>query len=104
MIQVFMSNATNLEKISVLNIKPVAGTTKLLALATVELDLCGVAIVLYGVQLRGDAGKAEVALPQYRDADGSWSTAITLPPQLRLSMGDAVIAAGLAANILKKRR
>lgn len=88
--------------ITVLDLRPV-NHGKLLALADVELAIEGVVMVIHGVQVRADAEKTEVTLPTYRASDGSWKSAITLPDELRGSMGDIVMAAGIDAGILKQR-
>jgi stage V sporulation protein G len=94
---------TALARIAVLSVASVSGAGRLLALASVELDVDGVAIVLHGVQVRADGEKTEIALPHYRNSQGAWKPAVTLPTEVRGPMGEAVIAAGLEAGILKDR-
>lgn len=89
--------------ITVLGIVPVNATGKLLALADVELVLDGVAMIIHGVQVRADGTCTEISLPRYRSPSGTWMTAITLPDEVRAPMGDAVMAAGIEAGILKER-
>lgn len=88
--------------ITVLNITPTTAN-RVVALADVEVVIEGIAIVVHGVQLRADSSGTEVTLPRYRAADGSWRTAITLPEEVRGPMGDAVIAAGLEAGLLREK-
>ncbi len=76
---------------------------RVLALADVELILDGVSLVIHGVQVRADAAKTEITLPNYRAPDGSWRTAVTLPDEIRGPMGDAVIAAAMEIGILKEK-
>ncbi len=81
---------------TVLAVEPV-GKGRLLALASVELVLDGVAFVLHGVQvvrLKHPVSGQEatgVDLPRYRAPDGQWRAAIALPPELRRPLGDAVL-------------
>jgi len=89
--------------ITVLAIIPVSNTGKLLALADVELVLDGVAMTIHGVQVRANGDGTEIRLPNYRSPGGEWMTAITLPDEVREPMGDAVIAAGVEAGVLKVR-
>jgi stage V sporulation protein G len=93
---------TSTATINVLNITPVhAG--RLLALADVELLIDGVSVILRGVQVRADASKTEITLPNYRAPDGSWRTAVTLPDEIRGPMGDAVIAAAMEVGLLMEK-
>ena len=69
----------------------------LLALASAEIEIDGVAFRLDGIQVvaakaRGFA-TVQVKLPTYRAADGSWRPAVALPPELERPLGDAVMAA-----------
>lgn len=88
--------------ITVIDLRPV-NAGKLLALADVELSIEGVVMVIHGIQVRADAARTEITLPTYRASDGSWRAAITLPEELRGTMGDIVISAGIEAGILKQR-
>ena len=97
-----MSDATSTVTIEVMTVTPVhAG--RLLGLADVELTLDGVAILIHGIQIRADGHGTEIALPRYRAPDGSWLAAMSLPDDIRAPMGDAVIAAGIDAGILRQR-
>jgi len=96
-------DTTTTATITVLTIAPVSNAKKLLALADVELVLDGVAVAIHGIQVRADGDGAEVALPRYRAPDGEWRSAVTLPDEIRGPMGDAVLAAGIEAGILKER-
>lgn len=89
--------------VTVLSLVPVSGGGKLLALADVEVVIDGIQIVVHGVQVRGDGAGTEVTLPRYRAADGTWRAAVSLPEELKGSMGDVVLAAGIEQGILKQR-
>ena len=82
---------------TVIDIRPITGKGRILALASVELLLDGVAFVIHGVQVvrtkhpvTGQEATG-VDLPRYRAADGSWQQAITLPEALRRPLGEAVL-------------
>ena len=89
--------------ITVLSFIPLANAGKLLALADVELVLDDVPLIIHGVQVRADGDGTKIALPRYRSPSGEWISAITLPDEVREPMGDAVIAAGIEAGLLKER-
>lgn len=88
--------------ISVIGLTPVRAG-RLAALADVALILDGVELIIHGVQVRADDGSAAVTLPTYRGQDGQWKPAITLPEEIRQPMGDAVLAAGLEAGLLREK-
>ena len=90
--------------IAVLKVSPVNNAGKLLALADVSILLDGVEIVIHGIQVRADAGGTEVTLPKYRAPDGAWMTAITLPDEVKVPMGDGVMAAAIEAGILMEKQ
>ena len=84
-------------------VTPVINAGKLLALADVSILLDGVEVVIHGVQVRADANGTEVTLPKYRAPDGTWMTAISLPDELKVPMGDVVMAAAIEAGILMEK-
>lgn len=89
--------------VTVLDMQPV-NRGRLLALATVEVEIEGVAFVINGVQLTRITSPTEgtaVDLPRYRDAAGEWRQAITLPDELRGPIGDAVLEKSLELGITK---
>lgn len=89
--------------VSVVSLTPVASKITLLALADVEIEVAGAVFTLHGVQLRADGEHTKVTMPQYRDPGGAWKPALSLPEELKGPIGDAVIAAGLEAGILRGR-
>jgi hypothetical protein len=67
---------------------------RLLALATVAIDLDGVALTLHGVQvLRLANGKLQARAAHYRTPTGAWAPAITLPDELERAIGVEILAA-----------
>ena len=95
--------STTTVQITVQNLAPVRGRGNLLALADVEVLLDGISIILHGVQLCATAERTEVRLPKYRGVDGTWLAAITLPDEVKGPMGDAVMAAGIEAGVLREK-
>jgi len=77
--------------ITVLSVTP-ARAEKLFAFASVEIDIDGVQIGVYGIRAM-HAGPEAVAieLPKFRDADGVWRTAITLPEEIYTPIARAVL-------------
>ena len=96
-------SSTTTVQITVLHLVPTQGRGNLLALADVEVLLDGVSIILHGVQVCATSERTEVRLPKYRGVDGTWMTAITLPDEVKGPMGEAVIAVGVEAGILRKK-
>jgi|GEM_PF-5465878 len=97
-----MSEDTTLATTRVLALHP-CRQSDLLALADVEILVGGVSFVLHGVQLRANAQRTEVSLPRFRTPAGAWKAALSFPDELRDSIAEVVIAAGLEAGILKDR-
>ena len=95
--------STTTVQITVLNLAPMRGRGNLLALADVEVLIDGVSIILHGVQVCATDQRTEVLLPKYRGADGTWMTAITLPDEVKGPMGEAVIAVGVEAGVLREK-
>ena len=78
---------------SVLDIQPINGG-KLFALATVEIDIDGIIIVVRGIQaLRIEPTRTRIELPKFRDAGGRWRSALSLPDEVKGPIGDAILDA-----------
>ena len=88
--------------ITVLSIKPVK-FGRIFALASVEIDIDGVVLVIHGVRaMRAQPMGTRVDLPVYRDENGVWQQAVMLPDEICGPMGKAVldelVARGLAVK------
>jgi hypothetical protein len=88
--------------ITVLSIKPVK-FGRIFALASVEIDIDGVVLVIHGVRaMRTQPMGTRVDLPVFRDENGVWQRAISLPDEISGPMGKAVldelVARGLAVK------
>ncbi|HTH16079.1 MAG TPA: hypothetical protein VL974_05445 [Magnetospirillum sp.] len=74
----------------------------LLALASAEIEVAGIAFRLEGIQVVRGRGRGfatvQVKLPTYRAADGAWHPAVALPPELERPLGEAVLAAFAASE------
>jgi len=77
--------------ITVLSVKPVK-FGRIFALASVEVDLDGVLLVIHGVRaIRAQPMGTRIDLPVYRDENGVWQRAITLPEEISEAIGRAVL-------------
>jgi len=77
--------------ITVLSIKPVK-FGKIFALASVEIVIDGVVLVLHGVRaIRVRPLGTRIDLPTFRDENGVWRHAITLPDEISGPIGKAVL-------------
>lgn len=93
--------------ITVLSIKPVR-FGRIFALASVEIDIDGVLLVIHGVRaMRAQPMGTRVDLPVFRDESGVWQRAIALPDEICGPMGKAVldelVARGLAVKGVSSR-
>ena len=83
-------------EVTVLEAKPVR-SRRLVALASVELAVGGVAFVVHGVQVvaardpRTGRPGAAVFPPHHRTADGKWRDSLDLPQELEDPLGRAVL-------------
>src|SRR5215469_2001195 len=88
--------------ITVVSVTP-ARAINLFAFASVEIDIDGVQIGVHGIRaMHAGPEAAAIELPKFRDADGVWRTAITLPEEVYTPIAKAVLdelaACGLTAR------
>lgn len=80
----------------VLAIHPVF-SSKVMALASVELDIDGIVMTIHGVQVikaKASYGDClQVRLPAHRTPDGQWQPSMELPQELELPLGRAILDA-----------
>ena len=77
--------------ITVLSVTP-ARAQKLFAFASIEIDIDGVQIGVHGLRaMHAGPEAAAIELPKYRDGDGLWRTAITLPEEIYTPIARAVL-------------
>jgi stage V sporulation protein G len=90
------SRDTALVAVTVLDVQTVQ-KGQIIALASVEIELDGVAFTVNGLQVvrtRDPSSGREatgVALPRYRAPDGEWKPAIDLPDELREPITMAIL-------------
>ena len=92
---------------SVLEVSPM-NSGKLLALASVELEIAGVAFEIHGIHVSralAESGLEGVAVtvPRFRASDGTWQAAMSLPDELRGPMADVVLARCIELGIVRSR-
>ena len=83
--------------VRVLAVSPVTTKGRLLALASAEITVEGIAFVLHGIQViwkkdpvTGGEGTG-VDVPRYRAPDGTWRQAAELPPELHKPLAHAIL-------------
>ncbi len=82
---------SNTVSITVLSVTP-ARAQKLFAFASIEIDIDGVQIGVHGIRaMHAGPEAAAIELPKYRDGDGLWRTAITLPEEIYTPIARAVL-------------
>lgn len=89
----------------VLEISPVT-RGKLIALADVELEICEISFVLHGVQVvRAEKDGKEataVKMPKFRDQDGMWTPALSMPEELRKPIANAILDECIGLGIARR--
>jgi hypothetical protein len=89
--------------LTVLSITPVRAG-RLFALASVEIEIGGVAIELHGIRvLRVGAEGTRIELPQFRDAAGLYRPVVILPPEVYGPIGDGVVDSLVERGFAKRR-
>ncbi len=80
---------------TVRQIEAVHGRGALVALATVDVSVCGVDITLQGVQIvQAPSGALDCRAPVFKDPSrGIWLPGVLLPPELAKAMGVDVLEA-----------
>jgi len=80
---------------TVRQIEAVHGRGALVALATVDVSVCGVDITLQGVQVvQAPSGALDCRAPVFKDPSrGVWLPGVLLPPELAKAMGVDVLEA-----------
>jgi len=80
---------------TVRQIEAVHGRGALVALATVDISVCGVDITLQGVQIvQAPSGAQDCRAPVFKDPSrGIWLPGVLLPPELAKAMGVEVLEA-----------
>ena len=102
-----MSETTTVH-VRVLAVSPVTGKSKLLALASAEIIVEGVAFTLHGIQVirtkDPDTGAEAtgVDVPRYRASDGAWRQAVELPPELHKPLSHAILDECCALDITRR--
>lgn len=78
----------------ILNAERLSGAGRVLAVASVRLDIAGVEIELHGLTVRRqDGGGYGMHLPAWRHpTTGKWLAAAVLPSELATAIGEAVFA------------
>ena len=67
----------------------ISGAGRLVALATVEIDLEGVVVVVQGVQLIRHRGRISTQAPRFRNPrTGVWMPAVILPEELGVAIAE----------------
>jgi hypothetical protein len=71
----------------VTGLERVCGAGRLVALASVELDLEGIVILVQGVQVIRHRGQITTQAPRFRDPrTGAWTPAVILPDELGMAI------------------
>jgi hypothetical protein len=73
----------------VTGLERVSGAGRLVALATVEIDLEGVVVLVQGVQVIRHRGRIATQAPRYRNPrTGAWIPAVVLPHELGVAIAE----------------
>ena len=83
---------TTTVQVTVKDARGVASKT-VFALVDVTIAVGGVEFGILGIQARRESdGQTSIRLPTFKDSDGRWQPAVSLPPEMVQPVGDAVLA------------
>jgi stage V sporulation protein G len=86
-----MADRTSVQ-FTVSNARRIEGKT-VFAMVDLEVGISGVVFSVFGVQAkRLPGGGTGIALPTFKDADGSWKPALQMPDEVRRPLAEAVLA------------
>jgi len=78
-------------QVTVKDARAVASKT-VFALVDVMIEISGIEFGILGIQARREPdGQTSIRLPTYKDCDGSWQPAVSLPPEMKQPICDAVL-------------
>jgi hypothetical protein len=81
------SDSTATVTFVVTGLERINGAGRLVGLATVEVDLEGVVVVIQGVQVIRDRRRITTQAPRFRDPrTGAWTPAVILPDELGVAI------------------
>jgi stage V sporulation protein G len=85
------------------NARKVRGKT-LFALVDVEVEIAGITFGILGVQIHKTlTGGTGVKMPTYKDTDGLWRQAVSMPPEVKNPLGEAVLAFLVDMDVARPR-
>ena len=94
-----MDASTSTVTVTVTDVERVEGAGRLIALAVIELELDGVALVVQGVRVVRQSNRIATEAPRFRDPrTGQWVPALILPDEFGRAIAREV------HRILMKRR
>ena len=96
-----VSVATASIGLTVLTIEPV-DRSKLFALISAEVEIEGIAVIVHGIQAIRDVRNVRIEMPKFRDGDGAWQSAVTLPDEIKAPLAAAVLHALVERGLAKR--
>lgn len=85
--------ATTTVTFTVIQVERVQGAGRLVALATVELDVSGVVLTIHGMRVLRHGQRLTTETPRFRDpASGTWLPALRIPNELGEAIARELIA------------
>ena len=92
--ETFLRSGAGTFAVRIAAIEHVRGSCGVTALATVEVEVSGVAILVQGIRVvRAPGGRLCCLPPAFRHPDGRWQPAVTVSAELSETISAAVLAA-----------
>jgi stage V sporulation protein G len=96
-----ISAPTALIGLTVFAVEPVH-RSKLFALISVEVEIEGIAVIVHGIQAMRDPLNIRIEMPKFRDGNGTWRSAVTLPDEVKAPLTAAVLEALVEHGLAKR--
>ncbi len=95
------SAATTSIGLTVLAVEPVH-RSKLFALISAEVEIEGIIVIVHGIQAVRETVNIRIEMPRFRDGNGAWRSAVTLPDEINAPLATAVLEALVERGLAKR--
>jgi len=76
--------------------------SKLIALVSAEVEIEGIAVIVHGIQAIRESLNIRIEMPKFRDGNGTWRSAVTLPDEIIAPLSAAVLEALVEHGVAKR--
>lgn len=74
-----------------------------IGLLDAEFSIAGVTFTIHGIRVSITAERTTIRLPAYRDPEGAWKDALSVPPEISAALSDAILAFLVEQGVARNR-